>query len=78
MPEVPEYLEHYWEAFTRLSRRRVDNGGIPHTEMVSWMNENNYDTDNEREDFLNVLDELDGMLIQHYHDKAAKERKKNS
>lgn len=79
MPEVPDYLSHFWEAFIRLSRRRVNTGfavsGIPYSDIVAWMDEEGYETEEERDAFVSIIDELDGTYIQFLHDKSKEDKK---
>lgn len=80
MPGLPDHQREQWRAFHELKEGRKIRENrlqpIEQSEMESWFNNNDIETD-ERQEFVAVILELDKMWRAHTSEKQSKQRKKD-
>jgi hypothetical protein len=64
----------YWQAYLELTgSRQFTSAGvadIPYSEKVHWLNENEINDPDERNDFKQMITALDGAYLEHYYKKS--------
>ena len=61
----------YLEMFRKLERSRSENGYIPLSEILICSN--NYELIGTKEEFVNIMLELDGTYVRHYDSRHKKD-----